>query len=182
MSSLHTPITIPDLPATLSVEQAKTITKNILTQHGYHIVEQDESKPWGAYYRIANDQAVRFLEHFFPGLSPHDAHLGRDDIEISPKFLLVKPAQRLSWQYHDRRAERWRFLTSGGFYCSMNDQESERYSALVDTVVQFVTGERHRLCADNDAYTLVAEIWQHTNPDEPSNEADITRLADDYKR
>jgi hypothetical protein len=29
---------------------------------------------------------------------------------------------------------------------------------------------------------LVAEIWQHTDPGNPSNEDDIVRLADDYSR
>ena len=27
--------------------------------------------------------------------------------KLSPKILIVKPEARLSWQYHDRRAEIW---------------------------------------------------------------------------
>jgi hypothetical protein len=29
---------------------------------------------------------------------------------------------------------------------------------------------------------LVAEIWQHTDPDHPSNEDDIVRVQDDFGR
>ena len=49
-------------------------------------------------------------------------------------------------------------------------------------VVQFAKSERHRLVGAMGHYTLVAEIWQHTNPEQLSDEADITRLQDDYKR
>jgi len=50
-------------------------------------------------------------------------------------------------------------------------------------VVQFEKGERHRLAATNDTdYTVVAEIWQHSDKDHLSDEDDIVRLADDYQR
>ena len=49
-------------------------------------------------------------------------------------------------------------------------------------VVQFEAGECHRLVGGSDGVTLVAEIWQHTDPTMHSDEADITRLQDDYKR
>lgn len=65
----------------------------------------------------------------------------------------------------------------------MTDKQGERLSAEPDTIVQFAQGERHRLCSyDDQNYTLVAEIWQHTIPDSLSDESDIIRLADDYKR
>ena len=75
---------------------------------GYTVVDKDEEKPWGAYYRLDSNEADRFISEFFPGLSGTEARLGRDGLELSPKFLLVAPAQRLSWQLHKRRAERWR--------------------------------------------------------------------------
>lgn len=160
----------------------KRVRETLETDLGYHFADVDETKPWGAYYRMADDEADRFLEEFFPGLDPLEARLGQKGLVLSPKILLVYPGQRLSWQYHDRRAERWRFLTPGGYHRSHSDDQGEPVMVSPDTIVQFATGERHRLIAPADTYTLVAEIWQHTDLKHPSEEADIVRLADDYKR
>lgn len=148
---------------------------------GYTIVELNDQKPWGGYIRINNNEANRFVEEFFPGVSPEEARLGMD-IELSPKILIVSPEQRLSWQYHDRRAERWVFLTKGSYNKSATDEQGSPLVVEPGHVVQFETGERHRLNGISGAYSIVAEIWQHTNPDNPSDEDDIVRLADDYNR
>ena len=42
-------------------------------------------------------------------------------------------------------------------------------------------GERHRLIGLDD-YSVVAEIWQHTDVDHPSDEEDIIRVQDDFGR
>ncbi len=149
---------------------------------GYHFFEVDEARPWGAFYRIVDEEADRFLAEFFPGLDPMQARLGQSNLALSPKILVVYPEQRLSWQYHVYRAERWHFLTPGGYYRSTTDEQGTMLSAQAGEDVQFETGERHRLVGDAHNYTLVAEIWQHTNSAHPSDEADIVRLADDYKR
>lgn len=148
---------------------------------GYSVVELNREKPWGGYIRIDNSEADRFVEEFFPDISSEDARLGAD-IELSPKILIVSPNQRLSWQYHDRRAERWVFLTQGSYNRSKTDEEGEPIVVEAGHVVQFETGERHRLNGIPGEYGLVAEIWQHTDPDNPSDEDDIVRLADDYNR
>ena len=149
---------------------------------GYQIVEKNTEKPWGAYLRIDSSQADEFVNDFFPGLTPDEARLGIEGAELSPKFLIVKPDQRLSWQYHDRRAERWCFLTPGGYRKSLTDDESERVEVQPGEIVQFERGERHRLEGRFDGIVVVAEIWQHSQPDAPSDEDDIVRLADDYQR
>ena len=41
--------------------------------------------------------------------------------------------------------------------------------------------ERHRLIGLSD-FAVIAEIWQHTDPNNPSDENDIVRLSDDYGR
>ena len=41
--------------------------------------------------------------------------------------------------------------------------------------------ERHRIVG-LDAYALVAEIWIHTDKENPSNEEDIVRVQDDFDR
>lgn len=151
---------------------------------GYRVVEQNTEKPWGCYVRMSNSDAERFVAGFFPDLDIVEAKLGRSDVELSPKFLLVQPGHRLSWQYHNRRAERWRFLTDGAYYRSHSDNLPDRTFARAGTVVQFDAGERHRLASGDGEgnYTLVAEIWQHTVAGESSDEDDIVRLQDDYSR
>jgi len=149
---------------------------------GYTIVEINDQKPWGAYIRMSSSDADRFIEEFFPGLTPEAARLGIDGAELSPKFLIVAPNQRLSWQYHDRRAERWAFLTAGGYNKSETDEEGQPVHAEPGDVVQFLRGERHRLLGTDSRYVVVAEIWQHADKNAPSDEDDIVRLADDYKR
>jgi mannose-6-phosphate isomerase-like protein (cupin superfamily) len=175
---------LPGLASDTPVDVARKMVHDKIVELGYTIVEEDQSKPWGAYYRMDSTEADRFITEFFPGLSVNEAKLGRDDVELSPKFLLVAPKQRLSWQYHDRRAERWRFLTSGSYFRSSTDEQGDQLQAAAGEVVQFAAGERHRLCANIDSvsYTLVAEIWQHTDPSTLSTEEDIVRLQDDYKR
>lgn len=148
---------------------------------GYTVVELNGEKPWGGYIRIDNGEADRFVAEFFAGLSAEEARLGKD-IELSPKILIVAPGQRLSWQYHDRRAERWVFLTNGSYNRSYTDEQGEPILVRPGEVVQFETGERHRLNGVSGEYSLVAEIWQHTDPDNPSSEDDIVRLEDDYQR
>ena len=153
-----------------------------LRSNGYVIEEANLDKPWGAYLRLANNDAEKFIAEFFPGLTLHEAQLGIEGAELSPKILIVAPSQRLSWQYHDRRAERWRFLTEGGYYKSMTNDQGKLIHASPGDVVQFATSERHRLVGADQTYTIVAEIWQHTVRELTSNEDDIVRLADDYSR
>ena len=177
----HLPKLVRDTPLTV----ARNMVHDQIIDHGYLIVEEDLTKPWGAYYRMASDDAERFVEEFFPDLSMTEARLGRSDVELSPKFLLVAPGHRLSWQYHDRRAERWRFLTPGGYYRSHDDDMPDiLIHGKAGEVVQFDAGERHRLTSQPHSknYTLVAEIWQHTDAKKLSDEDDIVRLKDDYKR
>lgn len=179
---------LPQTVKTLNFDEIDKYTdfiasiEQMIADAGYTVVEKNANKPWGAYLRFDSSQADDFVNDFFPGLSPEEARLGIDGAELSPKFLIVKPGQRLSWQYHDRRAERWCFLTLGGYRKSMTDDEGERIEAVPGEVVQFQTGERHRLEGRPDGFVLVAEIWQHSKPEAPSDEDDIFRLADDYQR
>jgi len=173
----------PDFDEKMPKAEALKRVRHMIRQLDYTVVEFDDDKPWGGMYRMSDDQAERFVAEFFPGLTMDEARLGRKDVRLSPKFLLVEPGKRLSWQYHHRRAERWHFLTNGAYSKSLHDAQPEPKHAIAGTIVQFEHGERHRLCAASSSrYTLVAEIWQHTDPTAPSNEADIVRLEDDYQR
>lgn len=169
-----------DLPDTK--EGLTTDIVRLLQAAGYEVVETNTSKPWGSYVRIHNDQADDFVREFFPGLSSEEARLGIEGAELSPKILIVAPGQRLSWQYHHRRAERWTFLTEGGYNKSLDDDPGDSVIARAGDVVQFEKSERHRLNGLDAGYVVVAEIWQHTDPAAPSDEDDIIRLYDDYAR
>ena len=46
--------------------------------------------------------------------------------KLSPKILIIKPETRLSWQYHNRRAEIWQlFKESAGIIRSNTYTENE---------------------------------------------------------
>ena len=166
----------------LSKEAVTERIKQRLESSGYDVVEVETQKPWGAYLRIEGAQADAFVEEFFEGLSPTEARRGNPDAELSPKILIVAPGERLSWQYHYRRAERWKFLTEGSYNKSMTDEPGDARRAVSGDVVQFDKSERHRLNGLASGYVIVAEIWQHVDAENPSDEADIVRLIDDYKR
>lgn len=173
----------PSLAKTTSKKVALAWVRDMIDDLGYTVVEADENRPWGAYYRLDDQEAGRFIHEFFPGLSLHDAKLGHTDVKLSPKFLIVAPGERLSWQFHHRRAERWRFLTDGAYYASDTDKQGAKLHAKKGDIIQLAQGERHRLSTGKSGqYVLVAEIWQHTDPSFPSEESDIVRLSDDYKR
>lgn len=149
---------------------------------GYTDVEVNIDKPWGAYIRFDDTDAVQFIDEFFPDMTIEEAHLGIHDAPLSPKILLVMPGQRLSLQTHERRAERWKFLTKGSYHHSDTTDDVKHHRAAVGDVVQFQAGDLHRLCGVEDDIVLVAEIWQHTDAGNISNEDDIFRLEDDYLR
>lgn len=157
------------------------ITRHIEAS-SYDIHEIDAERPWGAFFRLSNENADDFIKEFFPDLDPIEARLGRDDVELSPKILLVAPGHRLSWQYHHRRAERWAFLTDGAYHKSLDDDMGEVVIAKAGESVQFEPRERHRLVGREACYSFIAEIWQHTDMTNPSSEEDNIRLSDDYGR
>ncbi len=102
--------------------------------------------------------------------------------KLSPKILIVKPNARLSWQYHHRRAEIWRvYKGECGIIRSKTDKENEMKTYVEGDQIKLKQGERHRLIGLDD-YCLVAEIWQHTDKNNPSNEEDIVRVQDDFGR
>lgn len=178
--SLNTALGAIDMSVDLSEVFSQVTT--CMNTAGYTIKLSDFNRPWGGFVQLVNEDADRFVSEFFPGLTPEEARLGNVESELSPKILIVAPNQRLSWQYHDRRAERWAYITEGGYFKSMTDEQGELQLARPREVVQFAKGERHRLVGSSAHVTLVAEIWQHADAQNLSDEQDIVRLEDDYKR
>lgn len=181
MSNLPNQFSLVNIHASVTKSFLCSDIRQSITANNYQIVEENLEKPWGGYFRIDGNDADNFITDFFPTLNPLDARLGNPDAELSPKILIVAPNQRLSWQYHARRAERWTFLSDGSYYKSLDDEQGSIHPAKAGQVVQFQKEERHRLVASNQ-WTLVAEIWQHTDKKQLSDEDDITRIQDDYSR
>lgn len=182
MSELFNKLSNIDMGADVDKQQLVHDIGETMESNGYTIEDIDSSRPWGAFLRFRNDEADNFVGDFFPNINPVDARLGDPDAELSPKILIVSPEQRLSWQYHERRAERWAFITGGKYDKSATDDEQGPMDIRSGESVQFSPLERHRLIGRVAAYTLVAEIWQHTDSNNPSSEDDIIRLSDDYSR
>jgi mannose-6-phosphate isomerase len=145
----------------------------------FQVVAHDFERPWGGFLVIDESQAQDFSNKFFKGLDVNTLKIGG---KLSPKILIVKPAARLSWQYHNRRAEIWQiYKGTAGIIRSDSDLENEMkvYNEGDQLVLQ--QGERHRLIGLDD-YSVVAEIWQHTDANHPSDEDDIRRVQDDFGR
>ncbi len=140
----------------------------------------DESRPWGGFFVINETDTDRFIDLYFPDY-PKDK-IEKFGNKLSPKILIVEPNKRLSWQYHNRRAELWRVIDGPvGFIKSSDDNQATIETLNNNQTVQFDKQIRHRLIG-LDSWGIVAEIWQHTDTLHPSNEEDIVRLADDYGR
>jgi mannose-6-phosphate isomerase-like protein (cupin superfamily) len=151
----------------------------MLHQSGFSIVDKDDDRPWGGFYVIDEAQAAKFVQHFFP-----EEHLDTLKItnKLSPKILIVSPNHRLSWQYHKRRAEIWKCIDGRvAVATSITDHEDIRHTLKIGDIIKLKQGERHRLIGLDD-WGIVAEIWQHTDELNPSDEDDIVRLQDDYSR
>lgn len=146
---------------------------------GFRIDKQDRTRPWGGFFVIDESQAPQFIAQYFPHLSVAD-FAGYE--KLSPKILLVAPHKRLSWQYHFRRAEIWKVVGGvAGVVISDTDEQTELQKLPLGTIINLKQGERHRLVGLDD-WGIIAEIWQHTDPENPSDEDDIVRVQDDFGR
>ena len=160
----------------LNIFQSRKI---ILENQGLRIDSYDLSRPWGGFFVLDENQAQAFADIYFQGTDTEEL---RKSGLLSPKILMVKPGARLSWQYHERRAEIWRVVEGPvGIVRSATDDEGELVRFEAGETIVFDKGERHRLIG-LEGWGVVAEFWQHTDPDHPSDEDDIVRVQDDYAR
>jgi len=153
--------------------------EKLIKSYGFNIVSKDFKRPWGGFLVIDENQSQEFSNQFFKGLDVNTLKIGG---KLSPKILIVKPNARLSWQYHNRRAEIWQiFKGEAGIIRSDSDIENDMgvYSETDQIILK--QGERHRLIGLKD-FCVVAEIWQHTDKNNPSDEEDIIRVQYDFGR
>ncbi len=149
----------------------------IIRLRGFTIYEENLTKPWGAYIRLEDSDAEMFANAYFP------TRVFGTYENLSPKFLIVAPGKRLSWQKHARRAEIWSVLQGPvGAKTSETDEEPEATRILqTGDSIEFDTEVRHRLIG-LDGWGIVTEIWDHTKAPDLSDEADIVRIQDDFAR
>lgn len=150
-----------------------------LKEQGFTIDAQDQTRPWGGFFVIKEDQAQKFANIYFDGMSVDQLKISG---KLSPKILVVAPDKRLSWQYHHRRAEIWKVVKGKvGVVTSDTDEEGELQELVPGELITLQQGERHRLVGLKE-WGVLAEIWQHTDVELPSNEDDIVRVQDDFGR
>lgn len=150
-----------------------------LIREGFEVISTDLNRPWGGFFVIDENQAQKFANIYFDGLNISELKVAG---KLSPKLLLVKPGARLSWQYHFRRKETWSIIEGPvGIARSMTDEQGDIETFHTNEKVVMQEGERHRLIGLAN-WGVVAEFWQHTDINNPSNEEDIVRLQDDYQR
>lgn len=154
-------------------------TEQKIKKKGFTIVDKDEERPWGGFFVIDEVQAPDFAKTYFDNVSVDDLKISG---KLSPKILVVQPGKRLSWQYHHRRAEIWKVLAGPvGVVTSDTDEQGTLQQYESGESVKLKQGERHRLVG-LDVWGVLAEIWQHTDAGNPSDENDIVRVQDDFGR
>lgn len=164
-----------DTPKALVFEKIE----EYLNQQQLNVDKQDDTRPWGGFFVLDESQAEKFIALYFPHITKEELIISG---KLSPKILIVGPNKRLSWQYHHRRAEIWKLIGGmAGVVTSDTDVEKDTSHLSIGDIIKLKQGERHRLIG-LDVWGIVAEIWQHTDTDNPSNEDDIVRLQDDFGR
>jgi mannose-6-phosphate isomerase-like protein (cupin superfamily) len=153
--------------------------ENYLSNLGFRVASKDLKRPWGGFFVLDESQAKQFAALYFPGIEISTLKISG---KLSPKILMVESNKRLSWQYHYRRAEIWKLVAGvAGVVTSETDAEGSLHQLSVGEIIRLKQGQRHRLVG-LDGWGMIAEIWQHTDSERPSDEDDIVRVQDDFGR
>lgn len=131
-------------------------------------------KPWGFTIGIQPNSTTNFIKHFFPNFKLLKQ-------QVSSRFLVINPNSRLSWQWHQKRSELWKFINNpGGIMLSKNDLQPTNYIiANINSIVKVKPTIRHRIIG-LETMAIVAETWVHTDINNPSDANDRVRIEDDY--
>ena len=153
--------------------------ENYLLNLGFNVAAKDLKRPWGGFFVLDETQAKQFGSLYFPGIDLSSLKISG---KLSPKILIVESNKRLSWQYHFRRAEIWKLVAGvAGVVTSETDLEGPVHQLNVGEIIRLKQGQRHRLVG-LEGWGMIAEIWQHTDAQHPSDEDDIVRVQDDFGR
>tara|TARA_B100000614_G_C14314347_1_gene397637 strand:+ start:170 stop:661 length:492 start_codon:yes stop_codon:yes gene_type:complete len=154
-------------------------TLDILSSKKLNVIDKDTDRPWGGFFVISEDNTQEFSNIYFNGLNTEELKVSG---KLSSKILIISPNKRLSWQYHHRRSEIWKVVIGEIKVVTSHDDVERKEKILKEgDEIRLYKGERHRIIGLED-YAVVAEIWIHTDKDNPSDENDIVRVQDDFDR
>lgn len=155
------------------------LVNNYLSKAGFTVIAKDFDRPWGGFFVLDESQAMKFADLYFPGVELSTLKISG---KLSPKILMVEANKRLSWQYHNRRAEIWKLVAgTAGVVTSEDDSQGLLHKLELGEIIRLRQGQRHRLVG-LEGWGMIAEIWQHTDATSPSDEDDIIRVQDDFGR
>ena len=109
-----------------------------------------EYRPWGSFENLLDEEYCKV------------------------KRIIVKPGQRLSYQYHHERTEHW-VIVQGDAIVTLDDNE---YIFGEGKVVEIPVGTKHRV---ENAFDMNL-IFIETQTGSYFGEDDIVRIEDDYGR
>ena len=113
-----------------------------------------EKRPWGSFEHLLDEEYCKV------------------------KRIIVKPGQRLSYQYHHKRSECW-VVVQGRATVTLDDKEFEYESGnQFGNIVNIPVGTKHRVRNDEEIDLIFIETQTGTY----FGEDDIVRLEDDYGR
>ena len=154
-------------------------TFEILTSQKLKVIDKDIERPWGGFFVISEDNAQEFSNIYFNALNAEEIKVSG---KLSLKILIIASNKRLSWQYHHRRSEIWKVVSGKIKVVTSHDNVERKEKILKEgDEIRLNQGERHRIIGLEE-YAVVAEIWIHTDKDNPSDENDIVRIQDDFNR
>tara|TARA_R110002167_G_scaffold18740_2_gene69847 strand:+ start:539 stop:904 length:366 start_codon:yes stop_codon:yes gene_type:complete len=117
------------------------------------IIKQDDEsiRPWGHY------EILHSTEH------------------CKVKKIVVKPLQRLSYQYHKHRQEAWT-IVQGVARVTLNDKDKDFHTGETALIA---LGDKHRMSNPSESEDMILiEVQTGTY----FGEDDIVRIEDDYNR
>ena len=97
-----------------------------------------------------------------------------DTLYCKVKQIVVKPSQKLSYQYHEHRAERW-VIVQGEAIVTIDDLN---HTKTIGESVKIPKGAKHRIWNPGNTNLIFIEVQTGTY----FGEDDIIRLEDNYGR
>ena len=124
-----------DLNAKSSPKKIFEMLEKEVQEMGFEIEQKDLNRPWGGFFVISEKQIGEFKNRFFPELVLTQSQINQ---KLSPKFLIVAPEKRLSWQYHFRREEVWKLVAgTSGLVRSNTDEQTDPLEMKIGELVLF---------------------------------------------
>ena len=113
-----------------------------------------EERPWGSFENLLDEKYCKV------------------------KRIIVKPGQRLSYQYHHKRSECW-VVVQGRATVTLDGKDFEYESDnQLGNIVNIPVGTKHRVRNDEEIDLIFIETQTGTY----FGEDDIVRIEDDYGR